>query len=98
MAPILAGFQFNVKRENKFYCGKVSLDIFVRFAYIDCIRRQKMFYVTIRFANKQETQTFVSQASARIFATDLGDMFSAEEVWRDDNTFFVECPRLEIAG
>ena len=57
-----------------------------------------MFYVEIQFANKTEIQTFADKRAARIFSSDLGDMFNAEEIWFDNerSCYIVTVPLTEI--
>lgn len=56
-----------------------------------------MWKVSLEFANRTEQQTFADKVTARIYATNLGDMFNAEEIFLDQNIFRVTVPHMEIS-
>tara|TARA_Y100000588_G_C13640369_1_gene663469 strand:- start:251 stop:439 length:189 start_codon:yes stop_codon:yes gene_type:complete len=56
----------------------------------------KMYYVVVRFANGLREMSFQSESEARIFACNILCLLNGEEMWKNDDTFNVTVPQMEI--
>ncbi len=55
-----------------------------------------MYYVVVRFANGLREMSFQSESEARIFACNILCLLNGEEMWKNDDTFNVTVPQMEI--
>ena len=56
-----------------------------------------MHYVVVHFANgKAKNLNFDNESDARIFAGNVFCLLNGEEMWKNDDTFNVTVPNVEI--